>query len=50
MRVLFFWEPVGGMTLQHRCNPYAPLLGAADKAVYVVRCKSSYRQLPRSAG
>ena len=24
--------------------------GAADKAAYVVRCKSSYRQLPRSAG
>ncbi len=26
MRVLFFWEPVGGLTLQHRCNPYAGLL------------------------
>ena len=26
------------------------LLGAADKAAYVVRCKSSCRQLPRSAG
>ncbi len=30
--------------------PNAGLLGAADKAVYVVRCKSSYRQLPSSAG
>ena len=29
MRVLFFWEPVGGLTLQHRCNPYAPLLSRA---------------------
>ena len=28
----------------------AGLLGAADKAAYVVRCKSSCRQLPRSAG
>ena len=26
MRVLFFWEPVGGLTLQHPCNPYAGLL------------------------
>jgi beta-1,4-mannosyltransferase len=26
MRVFFFWEPVGGITLQHKCNPYAGLL------------------------
>ena len=26
MRVLYFWEVVGGLTLQHRCNPYAGLL------------------------
>ncbi len=26
MRVLFFWEPVGGLTLAHPCNPYAGLL------------------------
>ena len=26
MRVFFFWEPVGGLTLQHKCNPYAGLL------------------------
>ena len=26
MRVFFFWEPVGGLTLEHRCNPYAGLL------------------------
>jgi beta-1,4-mannosyltransferase len=26
MNVAFYWEPVGGLTLQHRCNPYAGLL------------------------
>lgn len=26
MRAFFFWEPVGGLTLQHKCNPYAGLL------------------------
>lgn len=26
MNVFFFWEPVGGLTLQHKCNPYAGLL------------------------
>lgn len=29
MKVLFFWESVGGLTLQHRCNPYAGLLAQA---------------------
>jgi glycosyltransferase involved in cell wall biosynthesis len=29
MRVYFFWEPVGGLTLKHRCNPYAGLLAQA---------------------
>ena len=29
MRAFFFWEPVGGMTLKHRCNPYGPLLARA---------------------
>lgn len=29
MKVLFFWEPVGGLTLMHRCNPYAGLLARA---------------------
>lgn len=32
MNVLFFWEPVGGLTLQHRCNPYAGLLDRALEA------------------
>jgi beta-1,4-mannosyltransferase len=26
MNVAFYWEPVGGLTLQHKCNPYAGLL------------------------
>ena len=26
MNVFFFWEQVGGLTLKHRCNPYAGLL------------------------
>ena len=26
MRAFFFWEPVGGLTLQHKCNPYAGLM------------------------
>ena len=26
MRAFFFWEPVGGLTLKHKCNPYAGLL------------------------
>ena len=26
MKAFFFWEPVGGLTLQHKCNPYAGLL------------------------
>ena len=26
MKVLFFWEAVGGRSLEHRCNPYAGLL------------------------
>ncbi|MDP6037639.1 MAG: glycosyltransferase, partial [Candidatus Latescibacteria bacterium] len=26
MLAFFFWEPVGGLTLQHKCNPYAGLL------------------------
>ena len=26
MKVLFFWEPVGGLTLEYKCNPYAGLL------------------------
>ncbi|NKB66705.1 MAG: glycosyltransferase [Candidatus Latescibacteria bacterium] len=29
MNVLFFWEQVGGLTLQHKCNPYAGLLARA---------------------
>lgn len=29
MRAFFFWEPVGGLTLQHKCNPYAGLLAQA---------------------
>ena len=29
MRVLFFWEDVGGLTLAHHCNPYAGLLALA---------------------
>lgn len=29
MNVFFFWEPVGGLTLQHKCNPYAGLLDLA---------------------
>ncbi|MBT4608497.1 MAG: glycosyltransferase [Gemmatimonadetes bacterium] len=29
MNVLFFWEPVGGLSLEHRCNPYAGLLDHA---------------------
>ena len=29
MNVFFFWEPVGGLTLKHRCNPYAGLLALA---------------------
>ena len=29
MKVLFFWEQVGGLTLQHKCNPYAGLLARA---------------------
>ncbi len=29
MKVFFFWEPVGGLTLKHRCNPYAGLLALA---------------------
>ena len=29
MNILFFWEQVGGLTLQHRCNPYAGLLDRA---------------------
>lgn len=26
MNVAFYWEPVGGLTLKHKCNPYAGLL------------------------
>ena len=29
MRVIFFWERAGGLTLSHRCNPYGPLLARA---------------------
>lgn len=29
MKAFFFWEPVGGLTLQHKCNPYAGLLAQA---------------------
>ncbi len=29
MKVFFFWEDVGGLTLAHRCNPYAGLLAQA---------------------
>ena len=29
LNVLFFWEPVGGLSLEHRCNPYAGLLDRA---------------------
>ena len=29
MRVFFFWEKAGGLTLAHRCNPYAGLLALA---------------------
>lgn len=32
MNALFFWEPVGGLTLEHRCNPYAGLLERALQA------------------
>jgi len=33
MKVFFFWEPVGGLTLQHRCNPYAGLLSLAMEKI-----------------
>jgi len=26
MNALFFWEKAGGLTLEHKCNPYGPLL------------------------
>ena len=29
MKAFFFWEEVGGLTLAHRCNPYAGLLASA---------------------
>jgi len=29
MNILFFWEQTGGLTLRHRCNPYAGLLDRA---------------------
>jgi len=29
VKVFFFWEDVGGLTLAHRCNPYAGLLALA---------------------
>ena len=29
MRAFFFWEKAGGLTLAHRCNPYAGLLALA---------------------
>ena len=29
MNVFFFWEDVGGLSLAHRCNPYAGLLALA---------------------
>ena len=29
MRVFFFWERVGGLTLAHKCNPYGPLMANA---------------------
>ena len=29
MKAFFFWEEVGGLTLEHRCNPYAGLLAMA---------------------
>lgn len=29
MNALFFWENAGGLTLEHKCNPYGPLLAMA---------------------
>lgn len=29
MKALFFWEKAGGLTLEHKCNPYGPLLALA---------------------
>ena len=29
MNALFFWEKAGGLTLEHKCNPYGPLLARA---------------------
>ncbi|MFT5367980.1 MAG: beta-1,4-mannosyltransferase [Candidatus Latescibacterota bacterium] len=29
MNALFFWEKAGGLTLEHKCNPYGPLLALA---------------------
>ena len=43
MNVAFYWEPVGGLTLQHRCNPYAGLLAQElarlDVHLELGRCK-----------
>ncbi|NKB72747.1 MAG: glycosyltransferase [Candidatus Latescibacteria bacterium] len=33
MNVLFFWEKAGGLTLDHKCNPYGPLLSLAFKKI-----------------
>ncbi|MDA0710967.1 MAG: glycosyltransferase, partial [bacterium] len=37
MNAFFFWEPVGGLTLKHKCNPYAGLLAAelATQDIYL---------------
>jgi beta-1,4-mannosyltransferase len=37
MNVAFYWEPVGGLTLQHHCNPYAGLLARAleERDIYL---------------
>lgn len=29
VNALFFWEKAGGLTLEHKCNPYGPLLARA---------------------
>ena len=33
MNVLFFWERAGGLTLNHKCNPYGPLLSLAFEKI-----------------
>ena len=42
MQVLFFWEAVGGLGLEYRCNPYAGLLDRALHAHDVHLCLGDY--------